>query len=100
MVCRDRLGLAWNLKTAQRGADGRCGIHVCTLSAQCYPRHACPVCASLLMQLHSHSKTAPLLALLGVSVLQKLMRIHARYACMALLQFRAPEFLDSERLNF
>lgn len=59
--------------------------------AQCYPRHACPLCASLLMQLHTPRKTAPLLALQGVSVPQKLMRIHARYACMAHLRVTAPE---------
>ncbi|TPV37785.1 hypothetical protein FJW01_19360 [Pantoea deleyi] len=66
MVYRDRLGVTRSQQTTQRGADARCGIHVCTLSAQCYPRHACPLCASLFMQLHTTPKTAPLLALRGV----------------------------------
>ncbi|KAA5967728.1 acetyl xylan esterase [Pantoea sp. M_8] len=43
------------------------------------------------MQLHVPRKTPPLLALQGVSVLQKLMRIHARYACMAHLRVTEPE---------
>ncbi|AIU71134.1 hypothetical protein AT03_01095 [Hafnia alvei FB1] len=36
-----------------------------TLSAQCYPRHACPLRESLLMHLHEPTRTAPALALGG-----------------------------------
>jgi len=43
------------------------------------------------MQLHVPRKTAPSLALQGVTVLQKSMQIHARYACMAHLRVTAPE---------
>jgi len=34
-----------------------------TLSAQCYPRHACPLHESLLMHLHELGQAAPALAL-------------------------------------
>lgn len=58
-------------------------IHVCTPRAQCYPRHACPLCASLLMQLHQTKKTRPALAPSHVFSCGNRMQIHARYACIA-----------------
>ncbi|WP_417640360.1 hypothetical protein, partial [Citrobacter freundii] len=32
--------------------------------AQCYPRHACPLCGSVLMQVHEHAGGTPALAAL------------------------------------
>jgi len=46
-------------------------------SAQCYPRHACPLYASLFMHVHVPSLTAPALALQTLSDPIWIMRIHA-----------------------
>jgi len=51
--------------------------HVCTPRAQCYPRHACPLYASLFMQVHVLPLNAPALALQTLSDPIWIMRIHA-----------------------
>ncbi|EAB1641650.1 hypothetical protein C9546_20690 [Salmonella enterica] len=38
---------------------------LCTHSAQCSPRHACPLKRSLLMQVHEPAQAAPVLAWWG-----------------------------------
>lgn len=55
-------------------------------SAQCSPRHACPLKGSLLMQVHERPQGAPVLALSGDPVSAKSMQNHAPYACMAFLR--------------
>lgn len=46
-------------------------------SAQCSPRHACPLNGALLMQVHDRAQGAPVLARERDSVMQKLMQNHA-----------------------
>lgn len=47
------------------------------LSAQCYPRHACPLYGSVLMQVHEHAGGAPALAALRCDRGGKRMRFDA-----------------------
>nr|DAI77399.1 MAG TPA: hypothetical protein [Caudoviricetes sp.] len=48
-----------------------------TAGAQCYPRLACTLNESVLMQVHLESRVAPMLALVGKLLYQKRMQIHA-----------------------
>jgi len=57
---------------------------VCPARAQCYPRHACPLYAAFLMQMHEPRKTRPALAPSYVFRCGLCMQIHALYACMAM----------------
>ncbi|HFX6064980.1 TPA: hypothetical protein ACIE75_005324, partial [Klebsiella pneumoniae] len=51
--------------------------------AQCFPRLACPLYGSVLMQLHDHSGSAPALAAHGQNGQPRRMQNHAPYACNA-----------------
>ncbi len=53
-----------------------------TACAQCYPRLACPLHVSLLMQLHDPARSAPALAPRGEKTHRIIMQIHAHYACI------------------
>ncbi|MNZ65965.1 hypothetical protein D3C78_841700 [compost metagenome] len=52
---------------------------ITTAGAQCFPRHACPLYGSVLMQLHQEFSTAPVLAQSGKLRPLKVMQIHAVY---------------------
>jgi len=54
------------------------------LSAQCYPRLACPLYAPFFMQLHEPGKAGPGVGWRGICSPAFCMQIHAPYACMAL----------------
>ncbi|MCV5631754.1 hypothetical protein OFN23_26610, partial [Escherichia coli] len=47
------------------------------VSAQCSPRHACPLCVVVFMHLHDISKSPPVLAGLSKNDPQTIMRFHA-----------------------
>jgi len=53
-----------------------------SVSAQCFPRHACPLYGSVLMHLHDLQKSPPGLAGPSVNDPQTIMQIHAPYARM------------------
>ncbi|EPA1038508.1 hypothetical protein ACQZWC_000056 [Enterobacter bugandensis] len=57
--------------------------HGLLFSAQCYPRLACALNWSLLMQVHQEPRAAPALALAGKRWNQKRMQTHAPDACTA-----------------
>lgn len=54
------------------------------MRTQCYPRLACPLYRSHLMQLHEVAQAAPCLPFSGVTYPAICMQIHAPYACTAL----------------
>ena len=51
--------------------------------ARSYPRHACPLKRSLLMQVHERPQAAPVLVLRGIKNTGICMQNHAPYECMA-----------------
>jgi len=53
------------------------------LSAQCSPRHACPLEKLLLMQRYERPQGAPVLMLAGDSMSLKRIQKHAPYVSMA-----------------
>jgi hypothetical protein len=53
------------------------------VSAQCSPRHACPLKRALLMQMQRWAQAVSVLALAGSAGAGKCMQNHAPYGCMA-----------------
>lgn len=51
--------------------------------AQCFPRLACPLKGSVLMQVHLRAQAVPLLVRGGVKRVHKCMQNHAPSGCMA-----------------
>lgn len=66
------------LSAPPRGAQTRKINPVTTSGAQCYPRLACPLNGSLLMQVHQEPRAAPALALAHKFWNQKRMQFNAR----------------------
>ncbi len=69
------------LSTPPRRGQTRKINPVTTSGAQCYPRLACALNGSLLMQVHQEPRAAPALALAGKHWNQKRMQTHAPDAC-------------------